>query len=183
MMACSLFHKLDGGLPDDRTLNYPFHYVPDALTMAAVGELQSHLPASPAEGKMWGVLVVDNHGQLGFLNAFSGQIDDSTLRSIDEEWRGCPPVYDYLQPDGYFKTHEAVISDINKRISELSDSAEYHCKIAEYEDLRREADDEISHRREVMNEAKARRDTRRREGGMSADEAKAMERESQFLKR
>ena len=182
MMACSLFHKLDGSQPDDRTLNYPFHYVPDALTMAAVGELQSHLPASPAEGKMWGVLVVDNHGQLGFLNAFSGQIDDRTLHSIDEEWRGCPPVYDYLQPDGYFKTHEAVISDINKRISELSDSAEYHCKVAEYEDLRREADDEISHRREVMSEAKARRDARRREGVLSADEAKAMERESQFLK-
>ena len=30
-----------------------------------------------------------------------------------------PAVFDYLQPDGYFKTHEAEISHINLSISHL----------------------------------------------------------------
>lgn len=30
-----------------------------------------------------------------------------------------PAVFDYLQPDGHFKTHEAEISDINQRIKQL----------------------------------------------------------------
>ncbi len=46
--------------------------------------------------------------------AYSGQIGG---RSDWEDF--VPAVFDYLQPDGYFKTHEAEISRINQSISHL----------------------------------------------------------------
>ena len=53
------------------------------------------------KGKMFGVLVVENQQQqLGFLAAYSGQIEGKS------DWSGfVPAVFDYLQPQGYFKKH------------------------------------------------------------------------------
>ncbi len=51
---------------------------------------------------------------MGYLAAYSGQIGG---RSDWEDF--VPAVFDYLQPDGYFKTHEAEISGINQSISHL----------------------------------------------------------------
>ena len=69
-------------------------------------------------GKMFGVLVVkDAQGQTGYLAAFSGNLAGSNHHEYF-----VPPVYDLLNPDGYFKEEEARISEINRQISELQNT-------------------------------------------------------------
>lgn len=65
-------------------------------------------------GKMFGFLVYeDEEGKDRFLKAYSGQILGRS------DWEGyVPAIFDYLQPDGYFKTHEAEITLLNQRIKE-----------------------------------------------------------------
>lgn len=58
-------------------------------------------------GKMFGFLLYDG----GMLKAYSGQILGRS------DWQGyVPAIFDYLQPDGYFKTHEAEITLLNKEV-------------------------------------------------------------------
>lgn len=59
---------------------------------------------------MFGILIVEG----GYLAAYSGQIGG---RSDWDDF--VPAVFDYLQPDGYFKTHEAEITRINESILRL----------------------------------------------------------------
>ncbi len=65
-------------------------------------------------GKMFGFLVYeDEDGKERFLKAYSGQILGRS------DWEGyVPAIFDYLQPDGYFKTHEAEITLLNHKIKE-----------------------------------------------------------------
>jgi len=65
-------------------------------------------------GKMFGFLVYeDEDGMERFLKAYSGQILGRS------DWEGyVPAIFDYLQPDGYFKTHEAEITLLNHKIKE-----------------------------------------------------------------
>ena len=54
-----------------------------------------------------------------FLAAYSGQICGRS------DWDYfVPAVFDYLQPDGYFKTHEAEITQINHEIAVVSTNEE-----------------------------------------------------------
>lgn len=110
-------------------MNYPFCYEPDSLSMLAVEGVKSYILSHPEwlpllqEGKMFGVLVVEKKHEdvkdgkvrkaveLGFLAAYSGQVD-----ILEGEDYFVPPVFDYLQPDGYFKNEEKEISRINQNI-------------------------------------------------------------------
>lgn len=112
-------------------LNNPFYYEPDALCQLAIAQLAAYLrgdkeqtfakdavdasfQAEIAKGKMFGVVAVRQDGELGYIAGYSGQIVGRS------DWPDfVPAVYDYLQPNGYFKTHEAEISDINKRIHDM----------------------------------------------------------------
>ena len=96
------FHSIKSNTLPVR-FNNPFDYEPDALCRAAVKQLQSRLPSKPIEGKMYGVLIVERNGEVGYLQAFSGQMTDEGEDFV-------PAVFDYLQPDGYFKIHEAEIT-------------------------------------------------------------------------
>ena len=59
-------------------------------------------------GKMFGFLITDS-GEV--LKAYSGQICGRS------DWEGyVPAIFDYLQPDGYFKTHEAEITALNREV-------------------------------------------------------------------
>jgi tRNA pseudouridine32 synthase/23S rRNA pseudouridine746 synthase len=121
------------------------------------------------EGKMLGVLVcLSKEGELGFLAAYSGQLGGRA----DWPWF-VPAVFDYLQPDGYFKQEEAAISALNHRIEELERNRDED----ELRRLQTEAEQEINAYKRLMAEAKARRDAQRGE----ADEASLI-RESQFQK-
>jgi len=67
-------------------------------------------------GKMLGVLVVqDQEGKLGYLAAVSGK-----LAGTNQNQYFVPPIFDMLDPDGFFIQEENIINAINRRIDELS---------------------------------------------------------------
>ena len=132
-----------------------------------------------AQGKMFGVLVVadESTGAIGYLAAYSGQIGG---RSDQEGF--VPAVFDYLQPDGYFKQHEAEISRINQSIDRLESNERMKAAqdiIRQLEKTRRQT---IENYRQEMKEAKARRDERRKNGDLTPEETQRLTRESQFMK-
>ena len=88
---------------------------------------------------MFGVLVCeDEEGQLGFLAAYSGQIGGC------EDWPWfVPAVFDYLQPDGYFKQEEARITAINHQVNALEASSNCICLKDEVLHLKEQASKEI----------------------------------------
>ena len=66
-------------------------------------------------GKMFGVLVVRNpEGTIGYLAAFSGNLAGNNHHDFF-----VPPVYDLLNPDGYFKREEARISELSVILNEV----------------------------------------------------------------
>ncbi len=68
---------------------------------------------------MFGVLIVEYEGKLGYLQAYSGQLEGISDDSF------VPLVFDYLQPNGYFKIHEAEINALNSEIEVLKQSDDY----------------------------------------------------------
>lgn len=95
---------------------YPFRYSPSAEVIQASRELIARISGDPslhalfAEGKMMGVLVCDE----GVLYGFSGLAGG---RAVVDGF--VPPVFDYTDPEGYFRKMEAVISELCSA-SELS---------------------------------------------------------------
>ena len=109
------------GIELPTTFNDPFNYTPHPLCQLAADEVMSFIDNHPEWheelrlGKMFGVLVVKNMmGKLGFLAAFSG-----LLNKQNDIPYFVPAVYDMLNPNGFFKTEERAISEINRRIDEL----------------------------------------------------------------
>lgn len=66
-----------------------------------------------------------------------------------------PAVFDYLQPDGYFKTHEAEISRINQSISHLEKDERMKEARTLIRQLQEERKRTIAAYQEKMKEAKA----------------------------
>ena len=169
------FHPILSEQPLPARFNNPFDYEPDALCRAAVKQLQADLPIEPIEGKMYGVLIVERDGQIGYLQAYSGQIADEGEDFV-------PAVFDYLQPDGYFKTHEAEITLLNQQIAQLKASTAYQQAQEDLKTIRQKAEKAIEEARKVMQGAKFLRDKRRKEAFISEAERNEMTRQSQFLK-
>ena len=106
------------------------------------------------KGKMFGVLIAeDAEGRTGFLAAFSGLLANSNNHPYF-----VPAVYDILQPNGYFKTHEEEISNINRKVKALESSSERKHLIELLEKQKSEATDAINAYKAEMAEAKKRRD-------------------------
>ena len=124
-------------------------------------------------GKMFGILIVEG----GYLAAYSGQIGG---RSDWDDF--VPAVFDYLQPDGYFKTHEAEITHINESILRLEKDERMQKARTLIADLLAQRQQAIAGFQEKMKEKKAQRDLRRKQGNLSAEEEQAMTKESQFMK-
>lgn len=164
-------------------------YEPHPLCIQACREVQEILARREdwqeeiARGKMFGVLIVENVKtdsdvpKWGYLAAYSGQIGG---RSDWEDF--VPAVFDYLQPDGYFKTHEAEISRINQSISHLEKDERMKEARTLIRQLQEERKRTIAAYQEKMKEAKAKRDSRREAGNLSEAEEAEMIRESQFMK-
>ena len=169
------FHPILSEHPLPARFNNPFDYEPDALCRAAVKLLQADLPIEPIEGKMYGVLIVERNGEIGYLQAYSGQIADEGEDFV-------PAVFDYLQPDGYFKIHEAEISQLNQKIAQLKASTAYRQAQENLKKIQQEAEKAIEEARRVMQGAKFLRDKRRKEAFISEAERNEMTRQSQFLK-
>lgn len=189
MILHSIDQVLLSGIDIPERMNNPLDYQPHPLCIAVCKELQTYLSEREDwreeidKGKMFGVLIVENAqpepgaSEIGYLAAYSGQIGG---RSDWDDF--VPAVFDYLQPDGYFKTHEAEISDINQRIRQLEGNE--HLKEAKIliQQLQEERKQTIAAYQEKMKEAKAKRDARRKTGNLTPEEEAEMVKESQFMK-
>lgn len=173
-------------------MNNPFEYLPDKACDAAFKQLIGRIGAlkesdNPADidfireleaGKMLGVLIAsDDAGLRHTLYAFSGQIGDRGFH-----YSGfVGPVFDYLQPDGYFKTHEREISRQNLDISRLEE--DYLPRIrSDYEQAKAVCDAEVSAFKEKCRRSKEARDDKRKQGIADEAEIAAMTRQSQHEK-
>ena len=194
LYLCSMiFHSIDqallSGIDIPERMNNPLDYQPHPLCIAVCKELQTYLSEREDwreeidKGKMFGVLIVENAQpasgapKIGYLAAYSGQIGG---RSDWDDF--VPAVFDYLQPDGYFKTHEAEISGINQSIRKLE--ANTHMKEAKglILQLQEERKHTIAAYQEKIKKAKAKRDARREAGSLNPEEEAEMVKESQFMK-
>ena len=149
-----------------RLFTWPFHYVPHELSCLAAKEVQRYIATRPewseeiARGKMFGVLVVeDSAGELGFLAAFSGNLDGQNVHEYF-----VPPIYDMLQPGDFFRRGEAEISAINRTIKERESGEEYQSAKAALERATCDAEHALSELKAQLKERKAERDKRRAEG-------------------
>ena len=179
------WHTLDPKTERPQRMNDPFDYAPHPACRAAAREVVAHIAEltawkdEVAAGKMFGVLVCeDAAGRLGFLAAYSGQIGGRS----DWPWF-VPAVFDYLQPDGYFKQEEARITALNHRVARLESTEELAAARARVQHAREQADSAIADYRRQMSQAKARRDALRSAATtLPHAEAAALERESQHQK-
>ncbi|MBM6719040.1 RNA pseudouridine synthase [Bacteroides gallinaceum] len=170
-------------IPFPSGFTYPFHYTPHPLVQTAAHEVRAYLRTRPEweeelkKGKMFGVLLIeDTEGYVGYLAAFSGNLDGSNLH------RGfVPPVYDLLCPDGFFKQEESEISAINRRI-ELLETDEDYLHLQRTYQIGAEARRTIlAKAKEEMKRAKLLREEKRKKG-ISPEEEAQLIKESQFQK-
>ena len=156
-MPC--FHLLRTHLTYPQKLNNPFGYIPSPLCQLAASEVQRYILSKASwqdelrKGKMFGVLVVeDEEGCLGFLAAYSGLLAERN----DWEWF-VPPVFDFQQPNGYFKKEEANISEINQKLNGLLRSDEWQQAHRLLEETREAQASELLAYKQDMASAKAKR--------------------------
>ena len=177
----NVLHSLDATMAPPSRFTFPFCYKPHPLCIAAAGEAQRYIASigkwqeEICRGKMFGVLVVEHEGHTAFIAAYSGLLDGR----CDHPWF-VPPVYDSQQPDGHFKTREAEITAVNRRVAELECSDERKKAMARLDEVRRKAATETDRYKTLMAEAKARRDILRASG--TATDHEALVRESQHMK-
>lgn len=171
-------------IPLPERFTYPFCYTPHPLCILAAKEVQSYLTRQTAwkdelrQGKMFGVLIVQTeHGETGYLAAFSGILAGKNLHPFF-----VPPVYDLLQPQGFFKIEEENISSINRNIRQLENDKAYAALSAELARTIQSAEDILATAKAQLKEAKTAREQRRKEKELNAQEEAELIRKSQFQK-
>ena len=177
-------------LPEKFT--YPFHYTPHPLCVLAAEEVKEYIASRKewqeelAFGKMFGVLIVqtDNgitnneENQIGYLAAFSGNLAGKNLHPYF-----VPPVYDLLQPEGFFKIEEEQISAINIRIRELENSSSYLGSKEKWKIETEQAKAVLNQAKAELKMAKEAREIRRQSSPeLSEEEQASLIRESQYQK-
>lgn len=93
-----------------------------------------------------------------------------------------PPVYDLLQPQGFFKIEEENISSINRNIRQLENDKAYAALSAELARTIQSAENILATAKAQLKEAKTAREQRRKEKELNAQEEAELIRESQFQK-
>lgn len=171
-------------IPLPERFTYPFCYTPHPLCILAAKEVQSYLTRQTAwkdelrQGKMFGVLIVQTeHGETGYLTAFSGILAGKNLHPFF-----VPPVYNLLQPQGFFKIEEENISSINRNIRQLENDKAYAALSAELARTIQSAENILATAKAQLKEAKTAREQRRKEKELNAQEEAELIRESQFQK-
>ncbi len=161
----------------------PFQAEPHPLCVLAARELQDHLgqQAQWAEelqqGKMFGVLVVqDPSGRVGYLAAFSGN-----LAGMNHHERFVPPVFDLLNPNGFFKVEEQTITDLNHRIAVIEQGEEYLRAQKDYRTCLEWVEEQLVESKANLKLRKQQRDAMR-QNNQDAGLAEALVRESQHDK-
>lgn len=172
-------------IPLPEKFTYPFHYTPHPLCVKAAEEVKSFLSQQESwkdelsEGKMFGVLVVRTpKQQIGYLAAFSGNICGNNKHDFF-----VPPVYDLLQPDGFFRIEEEQISSINTQIKALEKDEGYLVLKKELTALQAKMEQRLHTAKMALKEAKEMREKQRLTvTDLSDEEKEQMIKESQHQK-
>lgn len=171
-------------IPLPERFTYPFCYTPHPLCVMAAEEVQNYLSKQSdwqeelSQGKMFGVLIVQTEdGSIGYLTTFSGILAGKNIHPYF-----VPPVYDLLQPQGFFKIEEENISAINRRIHRLEENKKYIDLRSNLTQTTQSAQDALSIAKIQLKEAKDKRELLRKTGQLDAKEEADLIRESQFQK-
>lgn len=181
------FKKAVSHLALPEKFTYPFQYTPHPLCVLAAEEVKGYIATRKdwqqelALGKMFGVLVVQTpqeDAKIGFLAAFSGNLAGRNLHSYF-----VPPVYDLLQPEGFFKIEEEQISGINTRIDRLETDADYLYLKEKLKAETEQADTALHQAKAELKAAKERRELLRKSSpALTGEEQAELIRESQYQK-
>lgn len=145
-------------------LDYPFQYTPSKIAKIACNELQEYLENQTdfngnfnKLGKMFGVLIVKNtNGDLGYLAAFSGKINEQVfIKGF------VPPVFDTLNPNGFFKLGEQKLNNLNKEIEDFENDKEYLLFQKKIATAKQQQEEEIELVRIANKKAKKQREIQR----------------------
>jgi tRNA pseudouridine32 synthase/23S rRNA pseudouridine746 synthase len=122
-------------IPLPTKFTYPFYYSPHPIALEAVSLLKARLneedfyhdfgigrsERNGAIGKMFGVLVVEDQcGKLGYIAAFSGKLGNSNHHE-----GFVPPVYDLLDPTGFFRKEEIEVNELTLELIQLEQNDSY----------------------------------------------------------
>ena len=136
-----------------KKLNFPFYYDVHPLCEIAAKQVQYFLETNSELqhnfglennagllpiGKMFGVLIVEKNGELGFLAAYSGKLANSNSVAFF-----VPPVFDMLTDNGYFLRKEEELNAINKEIEVLENNTDLKNLIKNRTDLEASSKQEI----------------------------------------
>lgn len=165
---------------------YPFHYTPHPLSVLAAEEVKAYI-ATQKEwneeltlGKMFGVLIVQipEDSKIGYLAAFSGN-----LAGKNQHPYFVPPVYDLLQPKGFFKIEEEQITAFNAQIEKLQADSHYLSLKEKQRENLEQATTILNQAKSELKSAKEARELRRKSSpALSEEEQAILIRESQYQK-
>ncbi len=187
MKSLHEFPKAISNCPLPLEFTYPFNYVPHKLSVMAINDLCKFIKKELCSdeivrdeinhGKMFGVLVVKSNDEIGYLAAFSGNIAHSNI------YPGfVPPVYDLLNPSGFFVSGEENLNSINLKVKEFENSESYMELRAEHARLTSELKELKEYNKNLLNSSKARRDELRASNPNDTKLEAILVAESQFLK-
>ncbi|MEM5531168.1 RluA family pseudouridine synthase [Pseudoalteromonas arctica] len=168
----TLFSQNIDSLALPEKFTFPFYYEPQPLAVAATKQLQqqletlTHLKAENA-GKMFGVLVVQNtKQQLGFLSAYSGQIEDD-----NGNISFVPPISSMQLQDDSYLAQSKIINDINAQIKQLENSEQLHEVISKLDDATQSYQQALLAQQAVMQAGRQQRKIQRTEGELELSES------------
>lgn len=170
-------------VPLPERFTYPFHYTPHPLCVIAAEETQAYLKERTEwreelqTGKMFGVLVVRTPaGEVGYLAAFSGNLAGKNVHPFF-----VPPIYDLLQPDGFFRQEEEQINEINARIRTQQASPALEDARSRLQSTIEYCDFVLQAAKDLMKKRKEERD-RLRQFPLTEEETALLIKESQHMK-
>ncbi|MBB1452747.1 RNA pseudouridine synthase [Pseudoalteromonas sp. SG43-1] len=168
----TLFSQNIDALALPEKFTFPFYYEPQPLAVAATKQLQqqletlAHLKAENT-GKMFGVLVVQNaKQQLGFLSAYSGQIegDKGNISFV-------PPVSSMQLQDDNYLAQSKIINDINAQIEQLENSEQLLEVNSKLDDATQSYQQALLAQQAVMQAGRQQRKIQRTEGELELSES------------
>jgi tRNA pseudouridine32 synthase/23S rRNA pseudouridine746 synthase len=179
-------------IPLPEKFTFPFYYEPHELSIIACNELQNYLENQTdfvhnfgleetqeglVIGKMFGVLVCQNeNGEIGQLWAFSGKLADSNHHD-----KFVPTVYDMLDASGFYKIGEDVLNLITTEIESLKNSEGYKKALANLENTKTAAFNDIQNQKEHIKVQKKSRDAIRKTNAYNEEELKEASKQEGIL--
>ena len=159
-------------IPLPEKFTFPFYYEPHPLAELAANELKSYLTDQTELehnfgldetqqgliiGKMFGVLVVMNEeNEIGYLQAFSGK-----LGGKNHHQGFVPPVFDMLTEDGFFRTEEKKLTQLNELIEQMEQDPQLVELQKQLNEVKKTFEDKIAHTKFKIKQNKAERKTER----------------------